>query len=145
MSILESVNEDINKALLNNEGGVKLNALYDLKWFLGSSTTPESEMNDVKALIRSKQYLIDIHIIQHRNDLADFERQKISILEQYLPPKLTEKELAAAVEDIIVRIGAQKKNWKDLHKVRQAALEELKEKAYEKNITIMVDRVMIYH
>ena len=145
MSILESVNEDINKALLNKERDVKLFALYDLKRFLKSSTTLESEMNNVKALIRSGQSMIETYIIQQRNDLADFERQKISIFEQYLPPKLTEKELEAAVEDIIVRIGAQKKNWKDLHKVKKAALEELKEKAYEKNITIMVDRVMIYH
>jgi len=145
MSLLDTVNEDIHKALLAQEGGLKLNALYELKRFIQGCSTLESEMNNVKALIRHSQSMTEIFIVQRRNDLAEIEKQKILIFEQYLPPKLTEQELEAAIEDIIERIGAQKKNWKDLSKVTNVALEELKEKAYEKNISIMVQRVMIYH
>jgi len=154
MKLMDIVNEDLQKAISAKEESVKLLALNTLKKFLqgsgdrpdaGINRTLESERNDIEALIRSSQTIAEIYMVQHRNDLAKMEMQKISIYEHYLPPKLNKKELETAVEAIVEKTGAQKRSYKDLHKVMKVAMEELKGKAYDKNITSMVQQVMIYH
>ena len=51
----------------------------------------------------------------NRNDLAEKERQEISILKQYLPEQLSPEAVAAAINKTIHEVGAQ--SMKDMGKV----------------------------
>lgn len=42
----------------------------------------------------------------HRRDLADAERAEVTILEGYLPQRLTDAEIDAAIADAIAKTGA---------------------------------------
>lgn len=62
-----------------------------------------------------------------RKDLAEKELKEIEIVQQFLPPPLSEDELMKIVEETIKELGAS--SIKDMGKVVKATLEKVKGRA----------------
>jgi len=62
-----------------------------------------------------------------RKDLAEKELKEIEIVQQFLPPPLSEEELIKIVEDTIKEVGAS--SIKDMGKVVKAVMDKVKGRA----------------
>jgi Uncharacterized conserved protein len=62
-----------------------------------------------------------------RKDLAEKELKEIEIVQQFLPPPLSEEELIKIVEDTILEVGAS--SIKDMGKVVKAVMDKVKGRA----------------
>jgi uncharacterized protein YqeY len=62
-----------------------------------------------------------------RKDLAEKELKEIEIVQQFLPPPLSEEELIKIVEEIIQEVGAS--SIKDMGKVVKAVMDKAKGRA----------------
>ena len=62
-----------------------------------------------------------------RKDLAEKELKEIEIVQQFLPPPLSEEELIKIVEDTIQEVGAS--SIKDMGKVVKAVMDKVKGRA----------------
>ena len=62
-----------------------------------------------------------------RKDLAEKELKEIEIVQQFLPPPLSEEELIKIVEEIIQEVGAS--SIKDMGKVVKAVMDKVKGRA----------------
>jgi uncharacterized protein len=72
----------------------------------------------------------------NRKDLADKEEAEIVILQAYQPKQMSAAELAAKVEEVIGKVGAQ--GPKDMGAVMKALLPEVAGKAEGKTVSDLV-------
>jgi len=89
----------------------------------GTSLSPETEIKILQKLIKQRKESLDIFIKQNREDLAQSERDEITVIEKYLPPQLSAEEIRARIKVIISEIGAI--SIKDMGKVMVAANKSL--------------------
>ena len=75
-----------------------------------------------------------------RDDLYEKEAAEAAIFETYLPKQLDDNELAAAMKEIIAKVGAE--SMKDMGKVMGAASKELAGKADGKRINECVKSLL---
>ena len=68
------------------------------------------------------------------------ELAEIAVLEKYLPAKLSDQELTAAVQAIISKVGAS--SMQDMGKVMGLASKELAGKADGKDISMKVKEIL---
>jgi uncharacterized protein YqeY len=68
-----------------------------------------------------------------RLDLAEKEEAEIAILQQYLPQQMTAEELAAKVDEVIARVGAN--GPKDMGGVMKVLLPEVQGRAEGKAVS----------
>ena len=148
MSLFETVSEDIKKAMLAKEKE-KLEALRAVKAaFLLARTetgasgelTPEAELKIVQKLVKQRKESAEIYQQQARQDLADKELLEASVIEQYLPPQMSDEELTNVLKNIIERVGAKAPS--DMGKVMGAATKELSGKADGKAISAKVKQLL---
>lgn len=71
-----------------------------------------------------------------RDDLVQKERSELAIVEEFLPPKFTESEIATAVQDAISKVDA--KSAKDMGKVMKVLKSELQGRADMGKVSGMV-------
>jgi len=76
-----------------------------------------------------------------RQDLTDDLKAEIDVLLQYLPEQLTEEELEVIVRQAILDTGAA--SVKDMGKVMQAVLPQVKGRADGKMINGIVKRIIV--
>ena len=129
--LTETINADIKSAMRARDK-IALNTLRALKSAItnaaieksGAGTKlPENELiNIVRKQIKQRQDSISQFEKAGRNELADNEKQEITILENYLPTPLTDDEIIAAVESSISEIGAESK--KDMGRVMKLLQEK---------------------
>lgn len=147
MSIQNEVMEQI-KAAMRAKDTIALEALRALKSaFLlentsgsGVAITDEDEMKIVQKLIKQRKDSAILFSQQNREDLAEPELAQAKVLEQFLPQQLTQKELHAAIGEIIARTGAA--SMKDMGKVMAIASKELGGKADGKAISLVVKELL---
>ena len=60
----------------------------------------------VNAAIKQRKDSVTQYVAADREDLADIERAEIVVIERYLPEKLGEAEVAAAIEAAVAETGA---------------------------------------
>lgn len=75
-----------------------------------------------------------------RQDIIDTINKEIEILMQYLPEQLTEEELEAIVKQAILQTGAS--SVKDMGKIMQAVMPQIKGKADGKMVNEIARRLM---
>lgn len=97
------------KAALVNKGVEKNRALEAAE-----------ELQVVSTLVKQRREAIEQFTAGGRADLADKERAEIAILEGYLPPAVTSKELDRAIAQAIADTGAA--SPKDMGKVMKAVM-----------------------
>lgn len=147
MSIQNEVMEQI-KAAMRAKDTIALEALRALKSaFLlentsgsGVAITDEDEMKIVQKLIKQRKDSAILFSQQNREDLAEPELAQAKVLEQFLPQQLTQKELHAAIGEIIARTEAA--SMKDMGKVMAIASKELGGKADGKAISLVVKELL---
>ena len=144
MSLTEKISHDLTEAM-KARNKVALEAIRAAKTaFLiarsekgaDSVLTPEEELKIIQKLVKQRRESAAIYKEKNRMDLYVNEVEEAETLEKYLPAKMSNEDLAAAVKSIIERVGAT--TAADMGKVMGAAMKELAGKADGKEISAIV-------
>ena len=128
---------------------MRLEALRGIKKeFLEAKTAKGSdgELSDETAvrilskMVKQRRESAQIYNEQNRSDLAQEELAQAAVIEEYLPKQLSDEELAAALKEIIGRVGAT--SQKEMGKVMGVATKELAGKAEGKAISAKVRELL---
>ena len=144
MGILANLTDEI-KAAMRAKDSLTLEALRAIKSAVilaqtasgGSDTlSNDEEIKLVQKLVKQRKDSAQIFREQNRPDLAEPEEAQAEIIAQFLPEQLSEDEIAAIVQAIITKTGAQ--GMKDMGKVMGMASKEMAGKADGKAISTIV-------
>lgn len=144
MGILANLTDEI-KAAMRAKDSLTLEALRAIKSAVilaqtasgGSDTlSDDEEIKLVQKLVKQRKDSAQIFREQNRPDLAEPEEAQAEIIAQFLPEQLSEDEIAAIVQAIITKTGAQ--GMKDMGKVMGMASKEMAGKADGKAISTIV-------
>ena len=147
MSLFERITEDLKAAMLAKQKD-RLEPLRAIKSALllaktetGShELTEDQEMKILQKMVKQRRESAEIYITQNRNDLSENEIHEATIIEEYLPKRMTEAELIPILKSIIQRVGAN--SLKDMGKVMGTASKELAGKADGKMIAEKVKELL---
>ena len=135
MSLFDTINEDIKKAMLARDHARLLALRGVKKEFLeaktaegaGGELTDATDTKIIAKMVKQRKESAAIYTGQNRDDLAQSELAEVAVLEEYLPKQLTDEELTAAVKAIIEQVGAT--SMKEMGKVMGVASKQLAGKA----------------
>lgn len=102
--------------------------------------SPGEELKIIQKLVKQRRESAAIYKEQNRMDLYEREVAEADVLEKYLPAKMSDEELSAAIGEIITRLGA--KSPADMGKVMSVAVKELTGKADGKEISARVKQLL---
>ncbi len=129
--LFEKISADIKTAMLAREK-VTLEALRGVKKeFLEAKTAKggDGTLSDdlavriLQKMVKQRKDSAQIYATQGRQDLADVEMAEATVIENYLPAQMTDKELELAVLAIIEQVDAT--GPKDMGKVMGVATKQL--------------------
>jgi len=133
MTLSEQINNDFIEALKNKESE-KLSVLRMLKSSIKNSEIALKKALDdpevVKILqreVKQRKDSIESFLSAGREQLAEKEKKEIKYLEKYLPEQLSDDDLTAILETVIVETGA--KSMADLGKVMASAMSKVSGRA----------------
>jgi len=133
MTLKERITEDMKAAMRAREAQ-RLGAIRMLTAAIKQKEVDERiELDDaavvgiVDKLIKQRKDSVEAFQKANRQDLADNEAAEITVLQAYLPARLSPGEIAAAVQAIVAEVGA--KGPSDMGKVMGAAKAKLAGKA----------------
>ncbi|NQU55365.1 MAG: GatB/YqeY domain-containing protein [Bacteroidetes bacterium] len=144
MALFDQINDDIKTAMKAREKE-KLQALRNIKKVMLEAKTAASadaEISDEEALkiiaklAKQGNDSAAIYKEQNREDLYEEEMVQVAVFEGYLPAKMSDEELTAAVKSIIGETGAS--SMKDMGKVMGMASKKLAGQADGKDISTKV-------
>lgn len=102
----------------------------------GGEIDEATELKFLQKMMKQRRDSLDIFEKQGRQDLAEKEREEMSVIERFLPKQLTEEEISGAISQIIAETGAS--SAADLGKVMGIASKQLAGKADGKTISQIV-------
>jgi uncharacterized protein YqeY len=148
MSLEITINADIKTAMLaKNEAALRglravKSAILLAKTADGKTgdLTEEDEMKILQKLVKQRKDSLDVFVAQHREDLAQKERDELEVIEKFMPKQMDENELREALNGIIAAVGAVGAG--DMGKVMGAATKQLAGKADGKMISAMVKALL---
>ena len=100
----------------------------------------DEELKVIQKLVKQRRESAEIYKQNNRADLYQKEVAEADVLEKYLPAKMSEAELTAAVKSVIEKVGA--KSPADMGKVMGTATKELAGKADGKEISAIVKKIL---
>jgi uncharacterized protein len=106
----------------------------------GGEIKEEDEVKLLQKLVKQRKDSLEIYEKQNREDLAEKEREEISVIEKFLPKQLDEAELRTIIQKIIGETGAS--SPADMGKVMGAANKQLAGKAEGKTIAGIVKDIL---
>jgi uncharacterized protein YqeY len=106
----------------------------------GGNIKDEDEIKLLQKLVKQRKDSLEIYDKQNRADLAEKEREEITVIEKYLPAQVGEKELKEIIKKIIAETGAA--SPADMGKVMGAANKQLAGKADGKTIAGIVKELL---
>ncbi|HJU46157.1 MAG TPA: GatB/YqeY domain-containing protein [Chitinophagaceae bacterium] len=106
----------------------------------GGEITPEGEMKLLQKLVKQRRDSLEIFQQQNREDLAQKEKEEITVIETFLPKQLSADELKEAVSKIIAETGAS--SPADMGKVMGVATKQLAGLADGKAISALVKELL---
>lgn len=129
MTLTEQIGADLTSAMKARDGA-RLSALRMLKAaVMNKGVEKGRDLNDaetlqvVASLVKQRRDSIEQFAKAGRTDLVEKETGEIAVLEQYLPPAVSQEEIDAAVADAIAETGAT--TPKDMGKVMKAVMPKL--------------------
>lgn len=135
MSLEQKITEDIGSAMKAREAE-RLSTLRMLKAALMNKGIEKNraleaaeELQVVASLVKQRRDSIEQFTAGGREDLATKERSEITILEEYLPPSVSDADLDHAVEQALTETGAS--GPKDMGKVMKAVMTNLSGKTVD--------------
>ncbi|MBF6626890.1 MAG: GatB/YqeY domain-containing protein [Proteiniphilum sp.] len=148
MALIEIITEEIKKAMLAKER-VRLDALRGIKKELleartakgaGDELAEETATSILQKMVKQRKDSAEIYTTQNRPDLAEPEIEQMKVIQEFLPPQLSDEQLEAAVKRIIDQSGAT--SMKEMGKVMGLATRELAGKAEGRAISAMVKKLL---
>ena len=106
----------------------------------GGEIKEEDEIKLLQKLVKQRKDSLEIYEKQNREDLAEKEREEISVIEKFLPKQMDEAELRTIIQKIIDETGAS--SPADMGKVMGAANKQLAGKAEGKTIAGIVKDIL---
>ena len=144
MSLQEQI-MDAMKVAMKEKNQVALQALRSVKSAILLAQTEtgakgelseDEEIKILQKLVKQRKDSASIYTQQGREDLAAPEIAEAEVIEQFLPEQMSDEEVAAVVEEIIRKTGAD--SMKDMGKVMGMANKELAGRADGKTISTLV-------
>jgi uncharacterized protein len=143
MSLRERIDADIKTAMKSKEK-VRLETVRSIKKVLlekevsarPATLTESQELEVLVQIAKQRRDSIEQYHKAGRDDLADQEAAELAIIEEYLPAQMSDEEVSAILDEIIVSVGAT--SAKEMGKVMGAAMQQLKGKADGKKIQDLV-------
>ncbi|HEY1404999.1 MAG TPA: GatB/YqeY domain-containing protein, partial [Spirochaetota bacterium] len=130
MSLKETIEADLHAALKAGDE-LKKSTLRMLKADImtekartGNDPTEDAVMELVIRASKRRKEAYNEFVKANRQDLADKEKDELSIIEMYLPKQLTDDEVAAAIDAKIAAIGTL--TQKDMGRIMGELMKELK-------------------
>ena len=112
MTLRDRLEEDIRNAMRQREQS-RVDALRFLKFAVQAVEKERRDMLDDQAMIEvvSKQVNDRRESVKAfrdggRTELAEKEAFELTVLEEYLPPQLSEVEIIALIRDVVAEVGA---------------------------------------
>lgn len=147
MSLFDQINDDLKTAMKARDKE-RTGALRNIKKVLIEAQTAggATELDDqdvvkiIQKLAKQGTDSATLYTEQGREDLAAEELAQVAVFENYLPKKLTDEELTAAVQEIIASSGAS--SIKEMGKVMGIASKQLAGKADGKDIADKVKALL---
>ena len=148
MSLEEKVMADLKPAMLAKDEkalrslrAIKA-AIINLKTSegFGGTIKEDDEIKLLQKLVKQRKESLEIYEKQNRNDLAEKEKEEITIIEKFLPKQMSEEELKDVISKIITETGAS--SQADMGKVMGMANKQLGGKADGKTIAAMVKEIL---
>ena len=148
MSLEITINAEIKTAMLaKNEAALRglraiKSAILLAKTADGKQgdLTEEDEIKILQKLAKQRRDSLEVFVTQHREDLANKEREELELIEKYLPKQMDENELRETLQAIINQVGAS--SAADMGKVMGVASKQLAGKADGKAISAMVKSLL---
>src|SRR5262245_24016139 len=129
MSLEQKISADI-AAAMKAKDAPRLSTLRMLKAALMNKSVEKNralegpeELQVVSSLVKQRRDSIEQFTAGGRTDRAQKEEAEIAILETYLPPSVSDEDLARAVDEAIAETAAT--TIKDMGKVMKAAMARL--------------------
>lgn len=134
-SILERVKNDLTEAM-KAQDDVRRRALRSLRAALAnkeieqreegtdSTLSEQEELAVVQKQVKQRRDSIEQYEEAGRDDLVEKEREEMDVLEEYLPDRLTDEELAERIDAIIDEVGAT--SMDDMGAVMGRAMDDLR-------------------
>lgn len=148
MDLQQRIDADIKAAMLAREKD-RLNALRAIKSAILLELTKEGAGNGLdeatglrilQKMHKQRQESAAIYREQGRPELAAEEEAQSAVIEAYLPQRMSEGEVEAAVKALIAASGAQ--GMKDMGRVMGLATKELAGKADGAAVAAMVRKLL---
>jgi uncharacterized protein YqeY len=148
MSLEQKVMADLKTAMLAKDEK-SLRSLRAIKSAIILAKTAEGaggeikEADEIKLLqkmVKQRKDSLEIYEKQNREDLAEKEREEISVIEKFLPKQMDEAEVRTIIQKIIDQTGASAPA--DMGKVMGIANKQLAGKAEGKTIAGIVKEIL---
>lgn len=149
MGLKEQIDIDIKQAMLNKRKD-ELRALRAIKSLILLAETEKGkqdqlnedvEMGILMKAAKQRRDSLQIYEDQGRQDLAQKEREELTIIERYLPDQMSDEEIEVELKEIITNIDAQ--GMKDMGKVMGMASKKLAGKADGKKIAEVTKKLLL--
>ena len=113
MGIIDKIQHDLHEAMKKKEKE-KINTLRNIVGTLkykviekGEGITEQEEIKVIQSLAKQRKDSIEMYKKGERNDLVEIESNELSIISEYLPQEMSEKEVRSFVKDSVEESGAQ--------------------------------------
>jgi len=150
-SILDRVKNDLTDAM-KAQDDVRRRTLRSLRAALankeieqrgdGTETTlsEQEELAVVQKQVKQRRDSIEQYEDAGRDDLVQREQEELEVLEEYLPDRLSEEELAEHINAIIEEVGAE--SMADMGAVMGRAMDELRGRADGNRVREVVEEAL---
>jgi len=150
-SILDRVKTDLTDAM-KAQDDVRRRTLRSLRAALankeieqregGTETTlnEQEELAVVQKQVKQRRDSIEQYKEAGRDDLVQREQEELEVLEEYLPDRLSDEELAERVEAIVEEVGAE--SMADMGAVMGRAMDELRGRADGNRVREVVEEAL---
>lgn len=148
MALFDQINSDIKDAMKARDKET-LEALRGIKKVMieaktskgaGAELSDDEALKIISKLAKQGSDSANIYKEQGREDLYEQEMKQVAVYEKYLPEKMSDEDLEAAVKAIIDEVGAT--SMKDMGKVMGIASKKLAGQADGKDISVKVKALL---
>ncbi|MBN2092015.1 GatB/YqeY domain-containing protein [candidate division KSB1 bacterium] len=130
MTIRDQISDDIKLAMKSGDTFKRDTLRLIISQIKYAQIDKNADLNDDEVIsilmnaAKKRQEAIDLYEKGNRPDLKLKEQQELDIISLYLPKKISDAELDAAISNIIKKVGAQ--TIKDLGKVMAEIMKDFK-------------------
>ena len=113
MGIIDKIQHDLHEAMKKKEKektNTLRNIIGKLKYKIiekGEEITEQEEIKVIQSLAKQRKDSIEMYKKGERIDLVEIESNELSIISEYLPQEMSEKEVRSFVKDSVEESGAQ--------------------------------------